>query len=85
MPRSNIELAASLTRLLAPKDAHSIYGPPFTPSWLERKRREGGGPPFLKTGTGRTAKIYYRVSDVEEWIEAHMRKSTSDSGDTGER
>ena len=45
-------------------------------SWLERKRREGGGPPFRYMG--RTP--IYDLNDVLTWIEAQpLAKHTSDS------
>lgn len=62
--------------LLTPREVDELYGPPFTIAWLERKRRTGNGPPFLKAGEGKTSKIYYRASDIEAWIEENLRTSS---------
>jgi len=67
-------------KLLTPRQVHETYGNPFSPSWLERKRREGGGPRFLKAGRGKTAKIYYRFDDLDAWVDEHLFVSTSESG-----
>lgn len=64
--------------LLSCKDVYEVYGEPFTYSFLERGRRTGEGPKFLKAGPGRTSKIYYRRSDIEAWIDGNMRTSTAD-------
>ena len=36
---------------------------------LRNMRARGGGPKFKKFGDTRNARIYYKVSDVESWIE----------------
>lgn len=41
---------------------------------LARWRTEGGGPPFLKLG----APVRYDVADLDAWIDARRRRSTSD-------
>lgn len=48
-------------------------GYPFTKSWLDKARVRGGGPAYVKIG----AKVYYRKEDLEGWIAAHQRRSTS--------
>ena len=35
-------------------------------AWLERKRWEGGGPPFMKIGRN----VLYRESDFLVWLES---------------
>ena len=67
----------SPTRLMTPARVFEVYGEPFSPSWLERRRADGGGPVYLKTGRGRTARVFYRAVDVEAWIEASVRRSTA--------
>lgn len=64
-------------KLLTIKDVIDQYGPPFSKSFLVRKRMTGTGPRYLKTGKGRTAKIYYRRQDIDEWIEKSMRTVTT--------
>lgn len=42
-------------------------------AWAERARLEGTGPPYIKIGRS----VRYRASDVEDWLEANLRRSTS--------
>ena len=41
-------------------------------STLERWRTNGVGPPFIKVGS----RVIYRIGDVEDWEQAHARRST---------
>lgn len=41
---------------------------------LERWRVEGSGPAYLKAGR----RVLYLQSDIEEWLEASRRNSTSE-------
>jgi predicted DNA-binding transcriptional regulator AlpA len=60
--------------LLTDRKVSKRYGIPL---WTLRKMRvQGGGPPFIKIGRS----VFYKVADVEAWINAHRRKSTSDRG-----
>ena len=45
---------------------------------LRKWRWEGKGPQFVKIGR----KVAYRESDVSNFIQSQIRKSTSDSGTT---
>ena len=36
--------------------------------YLKKKRRFGGGPPFVRIGR----MIRYRVVDLDRWLEAHL-------------
>jgi hypothetical protein len=47
--------------------------------WLRRKRWEGGGIPFIKMADGKGA-VRYSEEEVQRYIEAHCRRSTSDDG-----
>ncbi|MCW0001345.1 helix-turn-helix domain-containing protein [Pararhizobium sp. YC-54] len=44
--------------------------------YLEKLRVKGGGPLFLKLGR----RVFYRPSDLEAWIDKHVRASTSRDG-----
>lgn len=59
-------------RLLDPKQAAAVLGV----SWrtLERWRRHGAGPVFLRMSA---RSIRYRLSDVERWLDQQRRASTS--------
>lgn len=45
---------------------------------LERMRVRGDGPPFVKAGR----RVLYRPADLDAWIAARVRTSTSDHGAT---
>ena len=53
---------------------------PFSRTWLQRKRVTGDGPPFVKLGPGRFAPVRYRRCDLEAYIQANLRNSTSAPG-----
>lgn len=64
-------------KLRPPAELKELRG--LTVAFLERARRRGGGPRFFKTGSGRTAKVYYRLADVDAWVESHLADSSSQS------
>lgn len=47
-------------------------------STLTKKRLFGDGPPFFKIGR----RVVYRRADLDAWLSAHRRTSTSDAGET---
>lgn len=47
-------------------------------AWAERARWSGDGPPYVKLGRH----VRYRAEDVEAWINAGLRTSTSAGGAT---
>lgn len=51
----------------------------MSPAWMQRKRWEGGGPPYIKIDHA----VRYREEDVKDWIDARVRTSTSDEGHNG--
>ena len=46
------------------------------PATLETMRTRGGGPAFVKLGR----RVVYRREDLDAWLRARVRKSTSDPG-----
>lgn len=60
------------TKLLTEKQVNEIYG--FNIGGLRVKRNRGGGFPFVKI----SGKIYYRMKDIESFIEKHLYTSTSE-------
>jgi hypothetical protein len=48
--------------------------------WLRRKRWEGGGIPFIRLGEGSKGAVRYRLEDIESYVAARVRRSTSDTG-----
>ncbi|MCB9718384.1 MAG: helix-turn-helix domain-containing protein [Myxococcales bacterium] len=50
---------------------------PVSPRTLEDWARDGKGPPFQKLGTGRSARVVYRVGDLLDWLDAQTRASTT--------
>jgi hypothetical protein len=45
-------------------------------SFLNKTRTLGNGPRFLKIG----ARVVYSVDDLNQWLDQHRRRSTSDRG-----
>lgn len=76
MPRTK-----GLSRLLSPKELADILG--VTPATLERWRVSGDGPKFVKLGNRAHSPVRYRVEDVQAFIAAQERSSTSDDGAGG--
>ncbi len=60
--------------LVKEQDAATILG--MSIAWLQRKRWEGGGPPYVKFDRA----VRYRESDLNAWIAARICKNTSDQG-----
>jgi predicted DNA-binding transcriptional regulator AlpA len=48
----------------------------LSPKTLETLRTRCGGPPFLKLGR----RVVYRKADLDTWLAARVRRSTSDPG-----
>ena len=51
----------------------------MSPRTLERYRVTGEGPKYLKLGR----LVFYRQSHLDEWLNARVRRSTSDPGPGG--
>jgi hypothetical protein len=47
---------------------------------LERWRVEGRGPAFTKLGTGKRARVLYRLRDLNEWLARYRYRATSEYG-----
>ncbi len=45
---------------------------------LERMRVTGGGPRFMKAGTGKRSRVLYKSADIESWLEGNSYQSTSE-------
>lgn len=52
-------------------------GPLISPKTLERWRTTGEGPAFCKLGR----RVVYRTSDLDDWAESRIRRSTTDEGE----
>jgi len=61
-------------RRLASAEAAQYLG--ISASTLSKRRVFGGGPRYLKLGR----RVVYDVRDLDKWLEAHRRASTSDRG-----
>jgi len=53
----------------------------LAPKTLERLRVTAGGPPFLKVGPGKRARVLYRQSDLDAWLAKFSYASTSEYPD----
>jgi predicted DNA-binding transcriptional regulator AlpA len=61
-----------IERLITEKEASSLTS--LSVAWFQRKRWEGGGPPFIKFEHA----VRYRESELAAWIDEHGgRKSTT--------
>jgi predicted DNA-binding transcriptional regulator AlpA len=64
----------NLTRFFRTADAARYVG--LSKSTLEKLRVTGGGPEYAALGRV----IVYRAEDLDAWVQAHLRRSTSDAG-----
>lgn len=64
----------ALPRLLTQRDLAAYIGK--STAWCERARWAGEGPRFVKLGRH----VRYRAEDVQDWLDAHVRQSTSEAG-----
>lgn len=67
------------TAYLSTPEAATYTG--YAVGTLEKLRCLGGGPPFIRRPGGR--RILYRVEDLDAWLMAGRRSSTSDPGEEG--
>jgi len=63
-------------RFLRPHQVEAIYG--LKQKFLAHARVRGDGPPFCKA-SGKL--VLYAIEDIERWLAARRRQSTSDPGD----
>ena len=68
-----------MPRLMTEKETAVMVG--MSVHWLRRKRWEGGGIPFVKMSA--RGAVRYSEETVLQYIEAHFRISTSDTGEKG--
>jgi predicted DNA-binding transcriptional regulator AlpA len=62
-------------RFLRPREVEALYG--LSEKYLAHARGRGDGPPFCKP-SGKL--VLYSVADLEAWLAARRRQSTSDPG-----
>lgn len=55
---------------LRPAEVADSY-PLLSVARLAEMRWRGEGPPYIKTGSARSSRVFYRASDIEEWLAAH--------------
>ncbi len=72
---SGLESGDDPEQLLRQEQAALMLG--LTPRCLENWRHRGGGPSYVRVSA---RCIRYRRSDLDEWVEARLRTSTSDCG-----
>ena len=75
MPNDIQALAAPPSALLTTAQAAAILS--LSPRTLEQLRVKGGGPPYFALGK---RAVRYRRRDLDAWLYARRRKSTSDPG-----
>ncbi|NQX95311.1 MAG: hypothetical protein HRT64_10425 [Erythrobacter sp.] len=52
---------------------------PFSKKTLENWRVRGEGPPYIKVGKGRNARVLYDPEQVDKWLAAQTVYSTSEA------
>jgi len=62
-------------RFLRPYQVETLYG--LTQKFLAHARGRGDGPPFVKPSYNL---VLYSVEDLDQWLAARRRLSTSDPG-----
>jgi len=72
-PALGAEDEAPKRNLNVPSAAHYVG---LSKAFLNRLRSTGGGPAFFKLG----ARVVYSTVDLDEWLAARRRTSTSDTG-----
>jgi hypothetical protein len=65
-----------MQKLMTEKETAALVG--MSVHWLRRKRWEGGGIPFVKLSE--RGAVRYAEETVTQYIDAHFRISTSDTG-----
>ena len=68
------EIAVAQPRMLRTADAAAYCG--SCASTFEKLRLYGGGPLYSKLGR----RVVYSVEDLDAWLSANKRRSTSDQG-----
>jgi len=66
-----------MQKLMTEKETAALVG--MSVHWLRRKRWEGGGIPFVKLSE--RGAVRYAEETVTQYIDAHFRTSTSDTGE----
>jgi hypothetical protein len=74
-PSPNAPTLQPASDVLKPKDAAKVLH--LSPRTLETMRTRGGGPPFVKYGDGRSARVVYRRCDLDAWLASRVRPSTT--------
>ena len=67
--------AAAPAALLTTTEAAAVLN--LSPRTLEQLRVTGAGPPYFALGK---RAVRYKHSDINDWLDARRRKSTSDPG-----
>ena len=71
MPQTS---ATNPSKMLRTADAAEYCG--SSGSTFEKLRLTGGGPVYSKIGR----RVVYRIDDLDAWLAANRRRSTSDNG-----
>jgi excisionase family DNA binding protein len=60
------------TRLLTTEEAAEVVR--LSPRTLEDMRCNKTGPAYAKLGAGKRAKVLYKLSDLDAWVEANKKR-----------
>lgn len=64
-----------MEKLLTPRQVAELLE--VRPRTLESWRVSGDGPPFVRVGVGSRGPVRYRRADLERWLAARVRVSTT--------
>ena len=73
-----LESSEPQQRMLRTNEAATYCG--SSASTFEKLRLTGGGPIYSKIGR----RVVYRIEDLDNWLAANRRRSTSDTGTSGQ-
>ena len=73
-----LESSEPKQRMLRTPEAAAYCG--SSASTFEKLRLTGGGPIYSKIGR----RVVYRIEDLDNWLAANRRRSTSDTGTSGQ-
>ncbi len=75
------QVRPSSGRALPPADAARYLGV-VTEKTLANWRSLGMGPPFVRVGEGKLARVAYRLGDLNAWLDAHRVPPGEAAGET---
>lgn len=67
-----------MVRNITEKETARTWG--VSVAWLRHKRREGGGPNFVKLDNSRCGKVLYPVEELDKYFTSKLTNSIKNDG-----